>query len=48
MGSTKNKVYKKSGRKPKQPETGPVVAVFVRDEVAGDKGKVPEEARKVL
>ena len=41
-GFCQYKVYKKSGRKPKQPGTGPVVTVFVRDEVAGDKGKVPK------
>jgi hypothetical protein len=48
MGSNKNKVYKKSGSKPKQPGTGPMVAVFVRDKVPGDKGKVPKEVREVF
>jgi hypothetical protein len=44
MGSTKIRCKEKSGRKPKQSGTGPMVTVFVRDEVAGDKGKVPKEA----
>ena len=45
-GFCQYKVYKKSGRKPKQPGTGPVVTVFVRDEVAGDKGKIPKRLGK--
>ena len=43
MCFTKNKVYIKSGREPKQSGTGPMVTLFIRDEIAVDKGQVPKK-----
>jgi hypothetical protein len=48
IGSTKIRCIKKSGRKPKQQSGTKHLLLFICDEIARDKGKVPKKARKVF